>query len=166
LFFVQIVRLAAQGTADDLLTQELRAEGTDSQNVGDRIGIPSLGDHRDGYDATNGAAELPGLTDRVHDLAEKLLICDFVAGTGIAGPLYNFTAEVFNFVGSHAAKIFIERIARFELLAVDENRIRAGERISGDLVKIAEEREASVLQGGGTVIVFAMEAGDEIVDQL
>ena len=81
-FFVQVVGLAAQGAADDLLAQELRAEGADAEDVGDGIGVPALGEHRDGDDAADGAAELAGLADGVHDLAEQFLVGDVFACAG------------------------------------------------------------------------------------
>ena len=53
-FFVQVVGLAAQRAADDLLAQELGAEGADAEDVGDGVGVPALGEHRDGDDAADG----------------------------------------------------------------------------------------------------------------
>ncbi len=134
--------------------------------MGDGVGIPSLGEHRDRDDAADRTAKLAGLADGVHDLAEQFLIGDVLAGAGIAGALDNFAAKALDFVGSHAAKIVVERIARFELLAVDEQRVRARQRIAGGFVEIAEQGEASILQRRGAVFVLAVEAGDEVVNEL
>ena len=38
------------------------------------ISVPSLGEHRDRHDASDGTAKLSGLADSVHDLAEQFLI--------------------------------------------------------------------------------------------
>ena len=46
-FVIQLVGLAAQGAADDLLTEQLRPEGAHAQHMGDRVGVPALGEHRD-----------------------------------------------------------------------------------------------------------------------
>ena len=165
-FFVQVVRLATQRAPNDLLAEELGAEGANAENMGDGIGVPSLGEHRDGDDAADGTAKLSGLADSVHDLAEQFLVGDVFAGTGITGALNNFTAKALNLIGSHAAEVIVERIARFELLAVDEQRVRARERVAGGFVEIAEQCEASVLQRSGAVLVLAMEAGDEVVNEL
>ena len=165
-FFVQLVGLAAQRATNNLLAQKLGAEGANAENVGDGIGIPAFGEHRDGDDAADRTAKLAGLADSVHDLAEQFLVGDVFAGTGVAGALDDFAAKAFNLVGSHATKVVVERIARFELLAIDEQRVRARQRIAGGFVEIAEQCEAPVLQGGGAVFVLAVEAGDEIVNEL
>ena len=57
-FLVQVVGLPAQGAADDLLAQELGAEGADAEDVGDGVGVPALGEHRDRDDAADRLAEL------------------------------------------------------------------------------------------------------------
>ena len=44
--FIQVVGLPAQRPADDLLAQELGAEGAHPEHVGDGAGIPALGQHR------------------------------------------------------------------------------------------------------------------------
>ena len=165
-FLVQVVGLAAQRAADDLLAQELGAEGADAEDVRDGVGVPALGEHRDGDDAADGAAELAGLADGVHDLAQQFLVGDVVAGAGVAGALDDLAAEAFDLVGGHAAEVVVERVAGFELLAVDEQRVGARERVAGGLVEVAEQGEAAVLQRGRAVFVLPVEAGDEVVDQL
>ena len=52
-FFVQVVGLAAQRAADDLLAQKLGAEGADAEDVGDGVGVPALGEHGDRDDAAD-----------------------------------------------------------------------------------------------------------------
>ena len=47
------------------------------------------------------AAELAGLADGVHDLAEKLLIGDVLTGPGVSGALDDLPAEAFDLVGGH-----------------------------------------------------------------
>ena len=51
--FIQIVGLAAQAAADDLLAQKLRAEGADAENVRDGVRVPAFRQHRDGNDAAH-----------------------------------------------------------------------------------------------------------------
>ena len=132
----------------------------------DGVGVPAFGEHRDRDDAADGATELAGLADGVHDLAEQFLIGDVLAGAGIAGALDDLTAKALDLVGGHAAEVVVERIAGFELLAVDEQRVRARQRIAGGFVEVAEQREAAVLQRGRAVLVLPVEAGDEVVDEL
>ena len=70
----------------------------------------------------------------------------FSAGAGVAGALDDFAAEAVDLIGRHVAEIVVERIAGFELLAVDQQRVRARQRVAGGLVEVAEQREAAVLQ--------------------
>ena len=53
--FVQVVGLAAQRAADHLLAQKLGAEGADAEHVGDGVGVPALGEHRDRDDAADAS---------------------------------------------------------------------------------------------------------------
>ena len=166
LFLVQVVGLAAQGAADDLLAQKLRAEGADAEDVGDGVGVPALGEHRNRDHAADRAAELAGLADGVHDLAEQFLVGDVLGGAGVAGALDDLAAEALDLVGGHVAEVVVEGIAGFELLAVDEQRVRPRERIAGGFVEVAEQGEAAVLQRRRAVLVFPVEAGNVVVDQL
>ena len=165
-FFVQVVGLAAQRAPDDLLAQKLRAEGANAENMGDGVGIPAFGEHRDGDDAADRTAKLAGLADGVHDLAEQFLVGDVFAGTGIAGALDDLAAEALDLVGGHAAEVVVERIAGFELLAVDQQRVRARERIAVVSSKLRNSARRPFSSVVDAVLVLAMEAGDEVVDEL
>ena len=90
----------------------------------------------------------------------------FSPARAIAGALDDLAAEALDLVGRHAAEIVVERIAGFELLAVDQQRVRARRAGCRGLVEVAEQREAAVLQRGRAILVLAMEAGDVVVDQL
>jgi len=149
-----------------MFAQKLRAKGANAENMGHGIGIPSLGEHRDGHDAADGTAKLSGLADSIHDLAEQFLVGDVVTGMGITAAFHDLTAKALDLVSSHAAKVVVERIARFELLAVDEQRVRARKWVAGGFVKITKPWKAPVLQSRGAIIVFAMKARDEIVNEL
>ena len=54
----------------------------------------------------------------------------FSPARGIAGALDDLAAEALDLVGRHAAEIVVERVAGFELLAVDEQRVRARQRVA------------------------------------
>src|SRR5438093_10612394 len=62
-------------------------------------------------------------------------------------------------------EILVEPLTALELLAVDEQCLRAGERVAM-LVEVPEQRELAVLRRSRTVLVLALEAGDVVVDQL
>ena len=76
------------------------------------------------------AAELARLADGVHDLAQQVLVGDVLAGAGVAGALDDLAAEPLDLVGGHAAEVVVERVAGFELLAVDQQRVRARQRVA------------------------------------
>src|SRR5260221_894998 len=130
------------------------------------ISVPSLGEHQDRHDASDRTAKLSGLADSVHDLAEQFLIGNVFAGMRVAGALNNFAAKSLNFVGSHPTEILVERIARFELLAIDQQSVGTWQRIASSFVEIPEQFEAAVLQRRGVVSVFAVKAGDKVVNEL
>src|SRR5258707_3172 len=123
--------------------------------MGDGVGVPPFGEHRDRDHAPGGTAKLSGLPHGVHDLAEQFLVSDVFAGTDIASALHNLTAKTLDLVGGHAAEIVVECIAGFELFAVDEQRVWAWERVARRFVEIAEQLEASVLKRSGAVLIFA-----------
>lgn len=57
---IQIVRLATtQGAANHLLAEELRAEGTNAEHVGNGIGIPPFGQQGDRDYAADRLAKPP-----------------------------------------------------------------------------------------------------------
>ena len=149
---VEIVGLAAQRAADDLLAQKLGAEGADAEDVGDGVGVPAFGQHRDGDDAADGLAQAVLLADGVHDLAQQVLIGDVLAGADVAGALDDLAAEALDLVGRHLAEVLVERLAGFELFGVDQQRARPGQPVAV-VVVVAEQREPPVLQRRRAVVV-------------
>jgi hypothetical protein len=83
---------------------------------------------------------------------------------GIPGALDDLTAKALDLISGHATKVVVERIARFELFAVDQERVGARKRISGGFVKVAKQREPTALWRNCAVVVLAMKPGDEIVN--
>ena len=135
--FVEVVGLAAQGTADDLLAQKLRAEGAHAQNMGDGVGVPAFGEHGNRYHAADRVAEAAFLADGVHDFPQQILIGEVLGLTAVAGAFDDLTTETFDLVGGHGAEVVVQRIPGFELLAVDQERARAGKRVAV-LIEISE----------------------------
>ena len=90
----------------------------------------------------------------------------FSACCAVAGALDDLAAEALDLVGGHGAEVVVERLAGFELLAVDQQRVRAGERVAV-LVEVAEQRAGGRSRAWSMPSsFFAVEAGDEVVDQL
>ena len=79
------------------------------------------------------------LAHGVRDLTQQLLIADVVPGTGIPGAFDDLAAETCNLIGGHATKFVVEGVAGFQLLAVDQQRVRTSERIPSGFTEIAEE---------------------------
>src|SRR5699024_1795924 len=75
---VQRVGPTAQAPAHDLLAQELRAERAYTEDVTDGVGVPSLGQHGDGHDASDVFTEAAFLAHGVHDLAQEVPLTDGV----------------------------------------------------------------------------------------
>ena len=66
---VEMVGLAAQRAANDLLAQQLGAKGAQPQHMGDIVGVPALGEHGHRHHAADGLAQAAGLAYGVHDFA-------------------------------------------------------------------------------------------------
>ncbi len=133
--------------------------------MGDGVGVPAFGEHRNRDDAADRAAKLVGLANGVHYFAEQFLVGDRFGGALVARPLDDVAAEAFNFIVGHGPKVVVERVARLELFAVDEQSIRTGERITM-FVEVSEQGEPAVLESGRAVVVLANKSRYEIVDQL
>ena len=143
---MEVVRLAAQGAANHLLAQQLGAEGPHAQHVGDGIRVPAFGEHGNRYDAANGVAKPAFLADGVHDLPKQMLVGNVLGLASVAGTFDDLAAEAVDLVGSHGAEIAVQGIARFELLAVDQQSAGSAQRVAV-LVEVAEQFEAAILQG-------------------
>ncbi len=163
---VQVVGLAAQRATDDLLAEELRAEGADAEDVGDGVGVPAFGQHRDRDDAADGAAELARLADGVHDLAEQLLVGDVVAGAG--SPVRSTISRRKRSISSAAMprKLSSSASPASSCSLSISSVFGRGERVAGDSSKLRNSARRPFSSVVGAVFVLAVEAGDEVVDEL
>ena len=71
---------------------------------------------------------------------------------GVAGALDDLAAEPLDLVRRHLAEVLVERLAGFELRAVDQDRVRAGEPVAV-IVVVAEQLEAAVFERRRAVVV-------------
>ena len=117
---IDLVGNAAQAATDDLLAKKLRPEGAHAQDVRHGVGVPALGQHRHRDDAADIGAKLAGLPDRVHHFAKNVGVGKLVDVARIAAQS-KFLLERFNLGTRNAAEILGERLARVELLAVDQS---------------------------------------------
>jgi hypothetical protein len=129
------------------------------------VGVPALGQHGYRDDAADSLAEPPGLADRVHDLAQQVLVSELLASLSIASALHEIAPEAIDFIRRHCAEFLIERIPGFELFAVDQQCARPGEPVPV-VVVIAEQLEPAADIGFCAVLVCPHEPRDEVVNQL
>src|SRR5690606_26931150 len=83
----------------------------------------------------------------------------------IAGPLDDLASETLDLVGSHFAEVFVQPLARLDLLTIYEQRARAGQGVTGRLIKVAKEREVSVLKRAPTVSEIAVVPRNKVVNE-
>src|SRR5207244_13268343 len=92
--------------------------------------------------------------DRIHRFTQQLLVGDVIGGSGVACALDDFAPKAIDFVGRHLAKVLIQSVAGFELLAVNQQGVRTRERISGDIIEVSEQRQSSIFKAIGPVVVY------------
>jgi hypothetical protein len=99
------------------------------------------------------------------DFAEEIGIGD-LAGLLDVATLDHFAAESFDFLAGHFAEILVRGLARFELLAIDEEGARTGEAVAGFIVVTEESESAGVVDRRLAVCAQTIKAGDVIVHGL
>lgn len=128
----------SQPASDDLLAQELRPKSPHAEDVGDRIGIPTLRQHGNADHAFHVLAQLAGLTYCIHDLAQQIFIRQFLGiTTGETHPILSL--EFFDLHFRDLLEFIAHGLAAFELRAVNEYGIGAAEPLA--LFDVAEDGE-------------------------
>ncbi|MNK95194.1 hypothetical protein D3C87_1154200 [compost metagenome] len=161
---VQLIGLAAQGSANHLFAQQLGAERTHTKDVGHGIGIPAFGEHGHRHDATDLLTQAALLANGVHHLTQQFAIAQVFSLSAVAGTLDDLALEAFDFVSSHTPEIVVQRLAGFELLAVDQQGVRARQRLAM-LVEVAEQLQPPRYARDGAIFVGPLEPGDVIEHQ-
>ena len=149
------VARAPKATAHDLLAEKLGAESAHAEDVGDGVGIPALGEHGDGDDALDVLAQLAGLADGVHHLAEEV----FVGESSASRPGKRcavFVLELLDLAGGDLLEFGAHGLAGLELLAVDQDRVRAA-RSSG--------RPSTLLKSGSLPGTSTVQPSDRFFSQ-
>src|SRR5690606_38411030 len=113
------IRLATQGSTNHLFAQQLGTERTHAEDVSDGVGIPAFGEHGHRHDATDLLTQAPLLANGVHHFAQKFAVTQVLSLSAIASALDDLALEAFDLIGSHASEVVVQRLAGFELLAVD-----------------------------------------------
>ena len=133
--------------------------------MGDGVGVPPFGEHGDRDDTPNPAAERTRLADGVHHLAEQVLVGKIGGVLLAAGALHDLPPEALDLGGGHGAEAGVEGVARFELLAVDEERVGLGEWLVV-AVEVAEQRQPPVFDRCRAVGVLPLKPRDVVEDEL
>ena len=90
--------------------------------MGDRVGVPALGEHGNRDHAPDAAAETTRLAHGVHRFAQEILLGDLLGLGTVAGAFDDLAPETLDFVRSGRPEALVERFAGFELATVDEQR--------------------------------------------
>ncbi len=161
--FVDRVAAPSQPAPDDLLAQQLAAERADAEHMGDRVGVPALGEHRDGHDAADVLAELARLADRVHRLAQEVAVGELVGvGTGVAREVR--LLEGGDLERGVLLELAGERVAGLDLRRVDEQRPLAAGPCPVD--DVAEERQVAGHELPRAVGLLELAARDPVEHEL
>ena len=127
-------------------------------------GVPALGEHRDRHHAAGGAAEPARHADGVHCFAQQVLVREAFGLAAVAGARDDLAAEALDLVARGDPEVPAESFPGVELLAVDQQRVRSGERVAV-FVEVAKQLQPSVLERRGAVLMLAMKPGDVVVEQ-
>src|SRR5262249_32541838 len=99
---------------NDLLAEELGTKSTHAQHMGDRVGIPTLGEHGNRYDTTNRSTQLTVLAHSIHNFAKQRYVVQFLPSLAIlrqlAAALNNLASESLDLVGSHVAEVIVQTL--------------------------------------------------------
>ena len=162
-FVVERVAHPPQSAADHLLAQKLSPEGSHAENVRDRVRVPTFGQHRHADDALDVLAELPRLADGVHHLAQQVFVLQVVGiATGKANTIVRF--EFFDLGGGDLLEVVAHRLARFQLLAIDQNRVRS--RRPPAIDDVAEYRQLARYEHRRLVRQWFLVSRDEVEHEL
>ena len=103
-----IITLSSQSSSHHLLTKQLTAKGSDSTNMSNGIGIPSLGEHRDTYYTLDLSTKFARLTHCIDYLSQYISITDIVGSSRSMGySIFLFEFIYFLLIGS--LKILVNR---------------------------------------------------------
>jgi len=82
-------------------------------------------------------AEAPLLADGDHHLPQQVHVGNVFSLAAVAGAFDDLPAEALDLVYGHAAEVIVQRLSGFELRTIDQQRARAGNRITV-FVEVAE----------------------------
>ena len=141
----------------------MAAECSNAEDVGDGVGVPALGEHRNAHDAADVGAELALLADGVHDLTQQVLVRELV-GVGAGVALAVLGLELGDLQTGGLLEVVLERLAGLELGRVDQDAERPSDRLTID--DVAEQGEVARLVSDDLAVLDDRLASDPVVDEL
>jgi hypothetical protein len=154
-FLIQVIGLPAQPSPNHLFAEKLGTESAHAENVRYGVSVPPFRQHRDRHHAADVFAEPPFPADGVHHLAQQIRIGDILRGLlAGAGALNHFPLELLNFRACDLAEIRVKRLARLELLAIDQERIGPCQPVPV-LVIVPEQVEMPLMDHLPFIIIVA-----------
>ena len=117
---VQVVRLAPERTADDLLAEKLRPKGADAEHMSDSACIPAFAEHRGGNDAPDLLPETGLDTNGIDHFSKEVFVGELIRLPAVPGTLDSLTTEKLDLVGRRGSKVPVERVAGVQLLALSK----------------------------------------------
>ena len=146
-----------------MLAKQLGAERSNAQDVGDRVGVPAFGEHRDADDALDVFAELADLAHGVHHFAKQIFVGQRL-GVPAGEPHAVFALEILDLHRGDFLELGAHRLARLQLFAVDQDRVGPVEPVAAAVV-VAEDIECPGLDDRLIVDCF-LPAGHVVVNEL
>ena len=161
--FIDRVAHPPQAAPYHLLAKQLGAERPNAQDVGDGVGVPAFGKHGNADDAFDVFAELADLAHGVHHFAEEIFVGQRL-GVPAGEPDTVLGLEILDLHGGDFLELGAHRLARLQLLAVDQDRVGPVEPLAAAVV-VAEDVERRGLDDRLIVDRF-LPARHVIVDEL
>ena len=131
------------------------------------VGVPALGQHRDGDDAADLLAEPSGAAHGVHHLAQQVALVDLALDAAGALARGELALELLDLGRGRLLYGFVERRARLELARVDQQRPWARPP-AAVFVVVAEQFEMAGMESCALAFLgaTALEPGEPFEHQL
>ena len=120
------VGASTQRTPDNLLAQQPGTKGTDTENVGDRVGVPTFGEHVHADHAAHALTEATLLANGVHHFAQQVLIVEGLdIDRWVTTPQLDLV--LLDLMRGGLLEVILHSVAGLQLSGVDQDRARAGD---------------------------------------
>jgi len=98
--------------------------------LGDGPNIPAFSQHGDRYNTVYRIAKPAFLADGVHNFPQQILVGDALGLLLVTSSFNDLATEALYFNRGHLTEILVQRIAGFQLLTVNEQRMWPGQLVA------------------------------------